>query len=397
MNYELFYPKAVREALQHDPPGVWMPEVPPGCVRLSAGYPSPALVPGLELGESVQRLLQEEGDLPLQYVGSSRMAALRNQVQHRLGQRGMPVDKNHLLLTSGGAQAIDLIAHTLIDTSTTIALEAPTYMEALEIFRNYTDSIIDVPMDGDGIRTDDLEELFAQRVHAGLPLPRLVYTIPSFHNPTGITMAFERRKRLLELAETFDFLIVEDDAYGELSFAEAPIPLKALDEAGRVIHVGSLSKVVAPGLRIGWVTGPESIISAIGWFKKDLDHSFVEATAATYMESIDWEERLSMLRDAYRDRRDVMIAALERYMPQGVTWNEPQGGFFVWIHVAGVDTASLLPKALEAGISYVPGRHFFHDPQDGIEFLRLSYSYVEPDLLVQGIKTLANLIRRRRQ
>ncbi len=369
-----------------------MPNVPPDCIRLSAGYPSPTLIPWKQLGDSVQLLLQEEQDLPLQYLGSVRKTHLRTQIQQRLMQRGITVPEHCLLITSGAAQAIDLIANTLLDTTTPVAVEAPTYMEALETFRNYTNYFIDIPVDDQGLNTDALEKLFVKRMRSKLPLPRLLYTIPSFQNPTGATMNLKRRKRLLELASEFDFLILEDDAYGELAFNEPPQTLKALDEEERVIHVGSLSKLIAPGLRIGWVAGSQPLISSLGWFKKDLEHSFVEAATATYLAEINWEERLSMLRNSYRNRRDVMLRVLERCMPQGVTWSKPNGGFFVWLHIPGIDTTLLLPKALELGVSYVPGRHFFHNPNDGSEFLRLSFSHEESELTVQGVERLADVI-----
>lgn len=393
MDYSRFFPDVVTKALKHEPPGAWMPKIPAGCIRLSAGYPSPSLVPWTQIGEMAQQLLNDEHDLPLQYTGSRGMDSLRTHVQQRLLQRDIHVSEHTLLVTSGAAQAIDLIARTLLDQATTMVVEGPTYMEALEIFRNYTDQIFDVPVDSDGLRTDALEEWLQQRTQAELSMPRFVYTIPSFHNPTGVTLSFERRRRLLELAEQFNFLIVEDDAYGELFFDEAPVPLKSMDETGRVIHVGSLSKVVAPGLRIGWVVGPEPLVTTFGWFKKDLDHPFAEATTATYLNGIHLVDRLSVLRTAYRDRRDLMISTLERCMPEAVTWKEPNGGFFVWLHVPAVDTAKLLPKALEAGVSYVPGRHFFCQPHDGLEYLRLSYSYLEAELLVQGVERLAELLR----
>jgi len=393
MNYQLFYPQAIQRALQNEEPGAWIPNLPSGCIRLSAGYPAPSLVPSVQMGEATQRLLQEEQELPLQYLGSSRMASLRTWVRERLLERGLVRETDALLLTSGGVQAIDLVARILLDTNTGVVVEAPTYMEALEIFGNYTNQIFAIPVDSDGLQIDALEDLLLSRTRDALPLPRLLYTVPSFHNPTGVTLTLERRQRLLKLAEQYDFLILEDDAYGELLFEVPPKPLKQLDESGRVIHVGSLSKVVAPGLRIGWAVGPAPVVSAMEWFKKDLDHAFVEATVATYLAQANWAGRLGLLRNAYRERRNVMLQALESSMPKGVIWTRPTGGYFVWLTAPGLDAAALLPKALQAGVSYIPGRYFFHRPDDGKEHLRLSYSYVEPNLLVDGVERLANLIQ----
>ena len=393
INYPLFYPLSIQRALQNEEPGSWIPKLPADCIRLSAGYPAPALVPSVQLGDATQRVLREEQDKPLQYVGSPRMAFLRKWVRERLEARGLVREADGLLLTSGGVQAIDLMARILLDSNAVVVVEAPTYMEALEIFRNYTNRIVAIPVDDEGLQTDALESFLHSRRHAGLPLPRLLYTIPSFHNPTGVTLTLERRQRLLELAEQYDFLILEDDAYGELAFAAAPKPLKQLDVEGRVIHVGSLSKVVAPGLRIGWVVGPTPLVSAMEWFKKDLDHAFVEATAASYLAQANWSEHLGRLQNAYEERRDIMLQALQSRMPGGVTWTQPTGGYFVWLTLPGLDTATLLPQALEAGVSYIPGRYFFHQPEDGKEHLRLSYSYVEANMLVAGVERLASLIQ----
>ena len=247
-------------------------------------------------------------------------------------------------------------------------------------------------MDEFGIRTDILETMLAERKHSGLAMPRFLYTIPSFHNPTGITMSYDRRRRLIVLAAEYDFLIVEDDAYGELSFSEKPVPLKAMDSDERVLHVGSISKIVAPGMRIGWIAGPETLITAISWFKKDLDHPFAHAAIAAYLQNIDFEERIELLRDTYRSKRDTMVQALEQYMPEWVTWHVPNGGFFVWLHISQVDTAKLLKQALSRGVSYIPGKYFYVNQQNGLEFLRLSFSYVESEQMIEGVQKLGKLL-----
>ena len=257
-----------------------MPALPDKCIRLSSGYPEPSLVPHKELKAAVNQLLEVEEDLPLHYLGSPKMDQLREQVKKRLGERGIAVSEDELLITAGACQALDLVARVLIDEETVVAVEAPTYMEALEIFKNYTEQFISIEVDEDGIKTDQLEELLAERKKKGLTLPRFLYIIPTFQNPTGTSLTEERREHLIELASMYDFLILEDDPYGELHFGKEFTPLKAMDREGRVLHVGSLSKVVAPGLRIGWIAAKKEFITASEWFKKDLDHAFAEATAS---------------------------------------------------------------------------------------------------------------------
>lgn len=369
-----------------------MPQLPPDCIRLSAGYPAPALVPVDEMATAAASVLATEGHWPLQYLGSQAMSTLRELIRDRLGQRGVTVGEGELLVTAGAAQAIDLCARVLLDETAYVAVEAPTYMEALETFRNYTDHIIDYPVDAGGLCVDELADDLARRLRQGLPLPRLLYTVPSFHNPTGTTLRHDRRLHLVELAEQYDFLIVEDDAYGELAFAERPTMLRQLDWTGRVLSIGSFSKVIGPGLRVGWVAGAAPLLATLSRFKKDLDHPFVQAVTATYLQAHDLDARIMDLRTAYLSRRDALVEALQRHMPTYVTWHVPTGGYFVWLHTPGVDTAILLPHALQAGVSYVPGRHFFVNADEGTAWLRLSFSYADIDDLAQGVQRLGELL-----
>lgn len=392
VNHRSFFPPAVARGLQNPAPGSWMPELPESCIRLSAGYPAPNLIPTMDLQVAVQRLVAAENDAPFQYLGSQYATRLREQVRSRLGQRGIAVAASELLITAGGCQGIDLVARAFLDENSVVAVESPTYMEALEIFRNYTEHIVEFPMDAFGLQTETLKQWFEERTRLGLPLPKILYTIPSFHNPTGTTLPFSRRQELIRLAEKYNFLILEDDAYGELSFEKPSVPLKALDDAGRVIYIGSLSKVVAPGMRVGWIAGSPTVIEACAWFKKDLDHPFAEAVMACYLDEVNLAERVNGLRDEYRRRRDIMMQALGVYLPANVTVHKPGGGYFVWLHIPGADTSQLLAQALKAGVAYVPGKYFFATEQAGLEYLRLSYSYLDPDLMVQGVQKLGTVL-----
>lgn len=345
------------------------------------------------LADATQNLVIAEGDLPFQYWGSPSMVRLGHLLAERSAARGIAVPQDGLMVTAGAAQALDLAARALLGPEDLVAVEAPTYMEALEMFRNYTDQIIGYPVDQDGLQVEALAADLIQRRREGRPLPKLLYTIASFQNPTGATLSLARRRRLLELAEEFDFLILEDDAYGELSFGQPPVPLKALDRAGRVIYVGSLSKIVAPGIRIGWVVAEPELVTAMRLYKKDLDHPLGWGIAAQYLSGVDMEARVAGLRTAYRQRRDQMLDSLRREMPDGVTWTEPEGGFFVWIRVPGVDTVELLPRALAAGVAYVPGKYFYFGGDEGRECLRLSFSYLPAEDLQRGVALLASVLR----
>lgn len=391
------YSKDIQLAFKNDPPGQWMAAYPPSAIRLNSGYPDPALVPSQEIKQATARLLDEEKDLPLHYIGSPRIPRLEKFIRQRMAKRGAGISEKELLVTSGACQAIDLVARALLDEEAVVVIESPSYMEALEIFQNYTANYISIPIDEDGLKTEELAEVLSARQAKGEALPRMLYTIPTFQNPTGTTMSLERREHLLELAEQFDFLIVEDDAYGELGFAEQPQLLKALDQRGRVIHIGSFSKVVAPGLRIGWVSGPQELIEVLGWFKKDLGHSFAQATLSAYLETIRFDSHLKNLAAVYQSKAEAMVEALKEFMPESVAWYFPKGGYFLWLRIPGTDTAELLAEAHQAGVAYVPGRYFFLEQQDGLEFLRLSFSYASKENIREGVCLLADIVKGNRQ
>jgi 2-aminoadipate transaminase len=393
MDFQRFFPPAVRAALGYEAPGAWMPRVRRSdTVPLNRGYPFPESIPVAELGRAAAGLLAEEGDAPLHYLGSSAMERLPHLLAARSAQRGMPVGDGELMGTMGAAQVLDLAAHTLLGPDDLVAVEAPTYMEALETFRNYTPHIIGYPTDEGGLDVAALAADLAARRAGGQPIPKLLYTIASFQNPTGTTLSLARRQQLLALAEAYDFLILEDDAYGELAFGEFPVPLKALDRTGRVIYAGSLSKVIAPGIRLGWVHAAAPLVGAMSVFKKDLENPLAHAIAARYLSSIDYEARVTQLREVYRQRRDLMSAALRRHLPPAATWTEPQGGYFVWVRVPGVDTGALLDLALEQGVGYVPGKYFYFGEGEGREYLRLSFSYVTASDIERGVAILGRVM-----
>ncbi|WP_425383169.1 PLP-dependent aminotransferase family protein [Rossellomorea oryzaecorticis] len=394
MNPESFFSKDIKPALQNDPPGEWMPKIPDDCIRLSSGYPDPELVPVDELKNSVMKLLEEEKDLPLHYLGSQKVEDLKSFIQNLMVDRSMLNDNDEVLITSGACQGIDLIARTLMDDETVVAVEAPTYMEALEIFQNYTKHFISVEVDEHGLRTNRLEALLADRKRKGLKLPRVLYTIPTFQNPTGTTMTEERRKHLMKLAVEYDFLVIEDDAYGEVYFEQGMKSLKSLCGGAdpRVLYVGSLSKVVAPGMRIGWVAADQVFIRALAWFKKDLDQPFAQASMGSFLENVDLEKHFTNLRKVYGDKCDLLLSELEKHLPDSVSWYVPKGGYFVWVKVPGVDTSKLLEDAVEVGVSYVPGKYFFLNQEEGLEYLRLSFSYASEGDIVEGVKRLGKVI-----
>ncbi|MGR3766280.1 aminotransferase-like domain-containing protein [Rossellomorea sp. NS-SX7] len=395
MNPESFFSKDIKPALQNDPPGEWMPAIPADCIRLSSGYPDPGLVPVEELKEAVVKLLEEEKDLPLHYLGSKKVEDLKVFIQCLMVERFMLIQSDEVLVTSGACQAIDLIARVLIDEETVVAVESPTYMEALEIFQNYTSHFISVEVDENGLRTDRLEEELSERKRKGLKLPKVLYTIPTFQNPTGTTMTEERRAHVMKLAYEYDFLVIEDDAYGMVYFDQGIGSLKSMKRGKdpRVLYVGSLSKIVAPGMRIGWVAAEKEFIQALSWFKKDLDHPFSQASMSSIVENTDLDSHFITLRKVYREKCHLLLSELKKHLPDSVSWYVPEGGYFVWLKVPGVDTSNMLDQAAAEGVSYVPGKYFFLNQEDGLEYLRLSFSYANESDISEGVKRLGKVIR----
>jgi 2-aminoadipate transaminase len=379
---------------RHRVPGC--PTLRPGLVRFHSGYPFPEAIPTEELQACIQDLVLTEGDLPFHYSGSPACKALPDLLSERCRSQHLMHEQDALVVTSGACQAISLLTTALLTPADFVAVEGPTYMETLEIFRNRTPHILTYPVDADGLVTGALEADLRARRAAQQPLPKLLYTIPTFHNPTGTTLSLERRQHLLALADAFDFLIVEDAAYAELSWAPPPASLKQLDRSGRVIYVGSLSKVVAPGLRVGWAVGPEAIIRTMDLFKRDNDPAFAWAVAARFLQRHSLDERVKWLSQEYRQRCAYLEDLLRQHLPAGCAWTSPGGGYFIWLQLPpGHDAEQLFEAAMVAGVTTVPGIHFY-PPGAGMgeRHIRLSFSYLSHAEMEQGIRLLGEALRK---
>lgn len=368
----------------------------PDNIPLSFGYPYPESFAIEELSAAAAASLGEEGRLTLQYGGGPSAEALRQYLMGRAERRGMDRETNDMVLTAGSMQAIDLIGRTIVDRGDMLMAEAPTYFGALRIFQTWGAQIVGFPIDENGLDTSVLATQLSSWRAAGRGLPKLLYTIPNFHNPGGVTMSLARRQALLKLAAEYDFLVVEDDAYGELRFSGEDIPsLKALDVDGRVIQTGTFSKIVAPGVRLGWAIGPKPLVDLLSKLNMGGGLStFVTGILHTFCRDGDLDKRIDELRAGYRLRKEAMVASLETHMPPGTTWNSPDGGFFIWIEVpAEVDMDALAERAREEGVTYVAGTAFFTDGQ-GRNCARLCFSFCDPETLDRGIARLAGLIQK---
>lgn len=395
-DYRRFLTPAALHAATYPPPGSWAPAAGPGVIPLHRGYPFPAAVPQAELLFALKTVTELEEDLPFQYSISPTANALPGLLTDHCRTRGLVQAGDLLIAANGACHALNLAAFALLGPDDLVAMEGPTYMEALEIFRHRTPHTVVYPMDAEGLNTAEVEADLAARRADGRPLPKLFYTIPTFHNPTGTTMSLARREHLLRLAREYDFLILEDAAYAELGWEAPPPPLKALDRDGRVLYIGSLSKVVAPGLRVGWALGPEPIIRHLDLFKREIDPAFTHAMVAKYLQQNDLDQRIQVLRDRYRQRCQLLLAMLAEALPDGCRWKEPGGGYFVWVELPPhVDTGALLPEALAAGVSYLPGQHCYPAGHGGgRNQLRLCFTYVPPAEMETGVQILGRVLSR---
>lgn len=360
------------------------------------GYPFPDSYPLEAMAQAAQDALRLDGADALGYKGGSCAESFSEQVMARSRERDMPTDPTTTIITSGSAQAIQLICNVLLDIGDKVLVEGPTYMGALTLFRNYGADVVAVDLDEDGVRVEAMAERLEAWAKAGKAGPKLFYAIPNFNNPTGVSMSTARRQAVLDLARQYGFLILEDDAYGELRFeGEASPTLRALDTADRVVHVGSMSKILAPGVRLGWAVGPEWLIRRMEIHKADGGtNQLSRAVVGECWRQLDVPKRLDWLRAGYRRRRDAALEALDAEMPSKCTWSHPLGGYFLWLTLPETLRAeTLLPEMIQEGVKPLTGGQFFPDGR-GQNCFRISYSYPEPDDIRAGIRRMARVIKR---
>jgi DNA-binding transcriptional MocR family regulator len=372
----------------------------PDIISFAGGIPNPALFPADELAGAFGAAISGGAAAALQYSVSEGYAPLRQWIVDRMGQLGVPCGLDNVVITSGSQQALDFIGKLTLSPGDTALVTAPTYLGALQAFNAYEPRYDTLEPESD----DSTAQGYTDAARAAGSRIGLAYVVPDFANPTGETLSLGARERLLRLSRELDVLLVEDAAYTDLRFAGEPLPslaaLAARDggiEESNVLHCGTFSKTVAPGLRVGWVCGPSDVVRRLVLVKQasDLHSSSVNQIAMhTVIEQV-WDDQVARVQAAYRERRDVMLGALERSMPGNVMWREPDGGMFVWLRLEeGLDGARLLERALaEERVAFVPGGAFFAD-RSGASTIRLSYSLPPLDRMEEGIARLGRLLAR---
>ena len=367
----------------------------PEIVSLAGGMPYTAALDERAVADVTAAVITETAATALQYGGGQGALVLREQLVNVMAAEGIAAHADDLLVTVGGQQGLDLVAKLFIDPGDIVLAEGPSYVGALGAFATYQADVVHVPMDADGVDPDELDRVIGALTDDGRK-PKFFYTVPNHQNPAGVSLSHERRVRLAEVAQRRDLLIVEDNPYGLLDFKQQErVALRTLAPR-QVIYIGTLSKIFAPGIRVGWVAASQPVREKLTLLKESADlcqSNLTQLIAARWLATQPWQEQIDRFRETYRERCDAMLAELHDEMPAECTWSEPTGGFFVWLRLPpNLDSKQMLAKSLGARVAYVPGRGFYADGS-GVREMRLSFCYPEPEQIREGVRRLAGVIR----
>ncbi|MBO1751165.1 PLP-dependent aminotransferase family protein [Actinotalea sp. BY-33] len=365
----------------------------PEVVSLAGGMPNLAGLPLDSLAESAQRLIATRGATALQYGSGQGDQTLREQILEVMRLEGIDAHPDDVVVTTGSQQALDLVTRLFINPGDVIVAEAPSYVGALGVFRAYQAEVVHVPLDEHGLVPEALDEALTRLAAEGRTV-KLIYTVPNFHNPAGVTLSLERRPRVLEIAQRHGVLLVEDNPYGLLGFSGEPLPaMRSLDDEG-VIYLGSFSKTFAPGYRVGWAVAPHAVREKLVLASESAilcPSNASQLAISTYLAEHDWKGQIKAFREMYRERRDAMVSALSEHIPEA-SWTVPDGGFYTWVRLPdGLDAQAMLPRAITALVAYVSGTAFYADGQ-GADHMRLSFCYPTPERIREGVRRLSTVV-----
>lgn len=371
----------------------------PEVVSLAGGMPYVQALPLDQMAETVSKLILERGATALQYGSGQGDPYLREQIVNYMSEVGITANPDDVVVTTGSQMALDLMVRVFCNPGDVVLVESPSYVGALGVFRAYECDVIHVGMDEEGLSPIALQETIDAVRAAGKTI-KLIYTIPSFQNPGGVSQGPERRREILEVAKRNHLLILEDDPYSMLSFdGPAPQAIRSMDNE-HVVYLGSFSKTIAAGLRVGWVLAPHGIREKLVLAAESAvlcPSNFAQLTVSSYLETQPWREQIRIFTESYRERRDALIGTMDLLMPKGTTWTVPKGGFFTWVKLPeGFDSRAMLPRAVTALVAYVPGTGFYVDGRGQSE-MRLSFCYPTPDRLKEGIRRLAGVMEQELQ
>jgi 2-aminoadipate transaminase len=364
-------------------------------ISLAGGLPDTSTFPPDSYASLMSTVALKSCARALQYGPTEGLGLVKRCIVEIMAAEGMEIDYDELLVTTGGQQVIDLACKTLLDPGDVVVTEAPTYPGAVPTFCAYQAEVVQVTMDRDGMRVDELEATLERLEHAGRR-PKFIYTVPNFHNPAGVTMSLERRRDLVRIAGDRELLVLEDNPYGLLRYEGDPLPtLRSLDEEF-VIYASTFSKILSPGVRLGWTAAPAPVLAKMNIGKQASDlcsSSISQYFVGAYFDSGPWSDYVRSLIEIYRRRRDVMLDSLAEHFPREAEWTHPQGGLFIWATLPSyIDTTDLLARALQDRVAFVPGRAAFVDGRGGSS-MRLNFSGVGEDEIREGIRRIGEVVR----
>ncbi|MBN2260794.1 MAG: PLP-dependent aminotransferase family protein [Clostridiales bacterium] len=364
----------------------------PEVISFAGGLPAPELFPIEEMKVVSLKVLEDMGKEALQYSATEGYRPLREHIVKREKIFGIETNADDILITSGSQQGLDFCGKVFLNPDDVVVVESPSYLGAINAFKAYQCKFVEVPTDKDGMLMDELDRVLAETENV-----KFIYVIPDFQNPTGKTWSVERRIEFMRLADKYDVPVVEDNPYGELRFeGEIPMSLKYYDKDERVIFLGTFSKTFTPGLRIGWVNAKKEILEKFIFIKQGSDlqtNSMTQRELSVFLDMYDFDAHIEKIKNVYRSRRDIMLKTMEDTFPEGVTWTYPEGGLFTWVEFPEhVNTRDLMAEAIKKNVACVPGGSFY--PNGGHEnAIRVNYSNMPEDKIVDGIKRLSEVIK----
>ncbi|MGH2762506.1 MAG: PLP-dependent aminotransferase family protein [Thermoleophilaceae bacterium] len=367
----------------------------PEVISLAGGLPDTSTFPPDTFAAVAQRIATESCAKALQYGPTEGLGETKECIAAVMAAEGMRVDAEDMVVTTGGQQVIDLVAKTLIDPGDVVIAEGPTYPGAVPVFCAYEAEVVQVEMDAEGMRVDLLDETL-DRLERDGRRPKFVYTVPTFQNPAGVTMSLPRRRRLVEIAHERELLVLEDNPYGLLRYeGDALPPLFALDRGVYVMYLGTFSKILSPGIRLGWVVAPPPVLEKINLGKQGADlctSTLAQLMVQAYFERASWRDYVDSLTAVYRARRDTMLDALAEHFPRQAEWTRPSGGLFIWATLPDfIDTTDLLARALRENVAFVPGEAAFLDGR-GRSSMRLNFSASDEESIREGIRRIGEVV-----
>ena len=367
----------------------------PEIVSLAGGMPNLSALPMEMMAEVIKELILTNGSEALQYGSGQGHPKLREQICDVMALEGIRANPDDVVITTGSQQALDLISRIFIDPGDVVLVEAPSYVGALGTFRQYQASVVHVEMDNDGLVPNSLRAAIKSLRAAGRKI-KFLYLIPNYQNPTGVCLPADRRTEILSICREEEIFVVEDNPYGLLGFDKPSPNAMRAEDSENVIYLGSFSKTIAPGLRVGWALVPQSLKDKLVISSESsilCPSNFTQLTISSYLADQPWRDQIASFCDLYKARRDAMLESLEQHFPAEATWTKPGGGFYVWVNLpAEIDTKALMPKAIVAKVAYVPGSAFYADGL-GSWSMRLSYCHPTPERIREGVKALGGVIK----